>query len=154
MTPLFQKLNFKSHPSILVLNPPESFLPELEAMADQARIHTDELPEQVTFALAFVLTLADIEKAIRDMAPRLASDAVLWFCYPKGSSKRYRCEFNRDTGWAALAPFQLEPVRQVSIDEDWTALRFRNVQHIKKITRRESFALTDDAKKRTTKKGE
>jgi hypothetical protein len=41
----------------------------------------------------------------------------------------------------------------VAIDEDWSALRFRKVEFIKTITRRESYALTTEAKKRTTQKG-
>jgi hypothetical protein len=37
--------------------------------------------------------------------------------------------------------------------EDWSALRFRKAEFIKTIARRESFALTPDAKARTTQKG-
>jgi hypothetical protein len=41
----------------------------------------------------------------------------------------------------------------VAIDEDWSALRFRKVAFVKTITRRESYALTKEAKARTTQKG-
>jgi len=27
------------------------------------------------------------------------ADAIVWFTYPKGTSKKYKCDFNRDTGW-------------------------------------------------------
>jgi hypothetical protein len=37
-------------------------------------------------------------------------------------------------------------VRQVAIDEDWSALRFRRVAHIKKMTR--SFAMTSEGKQK------
>jgi hypothetical protein len=53
----------------------------------------------------------------------------------------------------SLGKYNLEPVRQVSIDDDFSALRFRKVEFIKTITRRESFAITKEAKKRTTQKG-
>jgi hypothetical protein len=56
--------------------------------------------------------------------------------YPKGTSKKYKCEFNRDTGWSALGEFGLEGVRQVAIDEDWSALRFRKVDYIKSMQRK------------------
>ncbi|MDN3689354.1 hypothetical protein [Cyclobacterium jeungdonense] len=79
---------------------------------------------------------------------------VIWICYPKASSKQYKCDFNRDTGFGILGDYGLEAVRQVAIDEDWSALRFRKVEYIKNITRRESFALTKEAKRRTNKKGE
>lgn len=61
-------------------------------------------------------------------------DAIVWVAYPKGTSKNYQCEFNRDTGWGKLGELGFEPVRQVAIDADWTALRFRRVEYIKKMT--------------------
>jgi len=75
----------------------------------------------------------------------------LWFCYPKGTSKKYKCDFNRDTGWETLGNYNLEGVRQVAIDEDWSALRFRKIEHIKTLTRRESFAISKEGKERIKK---
>lgn len=71
----------------------------------------------------------------------------------KASSKRYRCEFNRDTGWASVGATGFEPVRQVAIDEDWSALRFRRVEFIKSLTRAASGAITAEAKRRTSGQG-
>jgi hypothetical protein len=62
-------------------------------------------------------------------------DAAIWIVYPKGSSKGYRCEFNRDSGWQVLGEAGFEPVRQVPIDADWSALRFRRVENIKAMVR-------------------
>jgi hypothetical protein len=95
----------------------------------------------------------EIDSFIKEAVNKLKGDAVLWFCYPKMSSKKYKCDFNRDTGWDVVAQYNFEPVRMVAIDEDWSALRFRKVEFIKTITRRESHALTTEAKKRTTQKG-
>lgn len=50
----------------------------------------------------------------------------------EGTSRRYTCEFNRDTGWAALHKAGFDTVRQVAIDEDWSALRFRRIEYIKR----------------------
>jgi hypothetical protein len=38
-------------------------------------------------------------------------DAIVWMAYPKGSSRTFRCEFNRDTGWAVLGAAGYEAVR-------------------------------------------
>jgi len=76
--------------------------------------------------------------------PKLTKDALLWFCYPKGSSKKYKCDFNRDNGWQALGELGFEPVRMVAIDEDWSALRFKPAEAIKTMTR--SFAITATGK--------
>ena len=69
------------------------------------------------------------------LAPKLAArapgDPILWFAYPKGTSKKLTCDFNRDTGWARLAAAGFDTVRSIAIDEDWTALRFRRNEYIK-----------------------
>lgn len=153
MTPLFKKLNFKGQDNILVLNPPSSFETELTAMSAFTTI--EKAPDKlaaIDFAIAFVLTQAQIDHAIKLIFPKLRGDAVLWFCYPKGSSKKYTCDFNRDTGWATLGQYNLEGVRQVAIDEDWSALRFRKTEYIKTLTRRESYALSEEGKARIRKR--
>lgn len=68
------------------------------------------------------------------------------------TSKNYKCDFNRDSGWTSLGKYNLEPVRQVAIDDDFSALRFRKVEFIKTITRRDCFAITKEAKKGQHKK--
>lgn len=154
MTPLFKKLNYKDQKQIVAVNAPQSLDVELEEMAKIATI-VKGLKEvtEIEFAICFVTTQHEIDLFIADIYSKLKGDAIIWLCYPKMSSKKYKCDFNRDTGWASLGPYNLEPVRQVAIDDDFSALRFRKVEFIKTITRRESFALSPDAKKRTTQKG-
>jgi hypothetical protein len=154
MTPLFKKLNFKGHKAILAIGYPKSFEAELSAMKDFVHIVTDETKiTEVEFAICFVTTKAQIDEYAYAVMSKFKGDAILWFCYPKGSSKRYICEFNRDTGWDGLGKYNLEPVRQVAIDDDWSAIRFRRVEFIKTITRAQSGALTDEARRRTSQKG-
>jgi hypothetical protein len=154
MTPLFKKLNYKTHKTILALNSPASFEPELAAMAEFASIIRDQAAvKAVDFVLCFVTTQVQIDQTLTELLPKLEGDAVLYYCYPKGTSKNYKCDFNRDTGWVELGKNGLESVRMVAVDADWSALRFRKVEYVKTITRRESFALTDEAKRRTTQKG-
>jgi hypothetical protein len=153
MTPLFKKLNFKDHKSILVVNSPKSFDIELSEMSNIAQIEKKEEDiTEIEFVLCFATTQIEIDSFITAVNPKILGDAVIWLCYPKGTSKNYKCDFNRDTGWAIVGELGFEPVRMVAIDEDWSALRFRKVEYIKTITRRESYALTNEAKKRTTQK--
>lgn len=65
---------------------------------------------------------------------------------PKASFKTYTCQFNRDTGWDGMGAAGSEPVRQVAIDADWSALRFRRAQYIENWTR--SFAYSEEGKRR------
>jgi hypothetical protein len=154
MTPLFKKLNFKNHTTVVAINYPKSFELEMNAMAGITSFVKDiEKVKEIDFAILFVTKQKEIDVLTKEIYTKLKGDAVLWFCYPKGTSKNYKCDFNRDTGWQAVAKYELEPVRMVAIDEDWSALRFRKVAFIKTITRRESHALTKTAKERTTQKG-
>jgi hypothetical protein len=133
MTPLFKKLNLAATHSIHVLNAPESFEAELRQLegVEVSLVCSGK----VTFALVFVRTTKDVETAAERLARAAEGDALLWMVYPKASSKRYKCEFNRDTGWQALGEAGYEPVRQVAIDEDWSALRFRKVEYIRTMSR-------------------
>ena len=71
---------------------------------------------------------------------------------PKGTSKNYKCEFNRDTGWKILGELGFEPVRMVAIDADWSALRFRRAEFIKTMIRDAKYALSAEGKKRDQSK--
>jgi len=149
MTPLFKKLNLKSHDPIHVLDAPASFDIELEAIKPFTTVKTNDISDAtIGFAIVFVTQQQQIDRAVEQLALKLEGDAVLWFCYPKASSKRYRCDFNRDTGWQSLGDHGFEPVRQVAVDADWSAIRFRKVAYIKKLTRSESFAMSREGKNR------
>jgi hypothetical protein len=102
-----------------------------------------------SFIMAFAVTQADVDAASRRIAAHAPGDAVVWMVYPKGTSRRYRCEFNRDSGWAVLGEAGFEAVRQVAIDEDWSALRFRRVEFIKSMTRHPAGAISAVGRART-----
>jgi hypothetical protein len=131
MATLFDKLQLKGHDDILVLHAPESFEKEL-AQLSALHIHRtlDSLPE-IKFSLAFVTRQSEVDALAPKIAARAKGDAAIWFAYPKGSSKKYKCDFNRDTGWAKLIEAGLDTVRSIAIDEDWTGLRFRRREYIK-----------------------
>jgi hypothetical protein len=152
MNALFKKLNFKNHKEIVVMNPPDSFNKEIEEMSSETSFLFDiNQAKEIHFAIVFVKKKSETEESIALLSKKLAGDAVVWFCYPKGTSKNYTCDFNRDTGWSALEEYGLEPVRMVSIDEDWSALRFRKVEYIKNMTRNENMTLTKEGKLKATK---
>lgn len=150
MTPLWKKLNLKDQAEIAILNAPESFEPEIAALGPVA-VRRD-LKKKAAFVLAFVTKLAEIDRIAAQLAKATEGDAIVWFAYPKQSSKRYQCEFSRDAGWDALGKAGFEGVRMVAIDEDWSAFRFRRVEFVKSLTRAPERARSAEGKKRT--KGE
>ena len=146
MADMFKKLNLKSQEEVLVVNAPESFEPEL-ALLDKVVIRRsiDDV-QSIDFSLAFVTRQAEVDELARKIVQHAEGDATVWFAYPKASSKNHTCEFNRDTGWTVLGELGLEGVRQVAIDADWSALRFRRVEFIKKMTRATQRRLTEREK--------
>lgn len=149
MEALLKKLNYKDQSPVLLLNlPPE--LKDFGAYVQTVAEVADNLEKvkQPQFALFFVTQLTEIEAIAKALKGHLEGDPILWFVYPKGTSKRYKCNFNRDTGWAALGELGMEPVRMVAVNEDWSALRLRRVEHIKNLTRREGTVLSEEGKKK------
>jgi hypothetical protein len=133
MTPLFKKLNYKNQAEMLIVNPPNSFFTEMELMKESALISTDlSVNSRTGFILAFVTKLSEVEKLSQQLVQQIEPNGVLWFAYPKQSSKKYQCDFNRDNGWQVLKSLGYEGVRMIAIDDDWSALRFRQTDLIKK----------------------
>ena len=152
MSIIFNKLNLKSQTEILVLNAPESFEPELAALNNVTIRRNTGGVKEIAFSLAFVTRQKEVDAIAKTVARKAKGDAIVWFAYPKGTSKKYQCEFNRDTGWAALGAAGFEGVRMVAIDEDWSALRFRRVEFIQTMARDKKRAMTNQGKKKVTKK--
>jgi hypothetical protein len=149
-TPLFKKLNLGSQRLIHVLNAPASFEPELKALADVSVQRGAPAGDAgVTFAMAFVVTQTQLDAASAQLAAACSGAATLWMVYPKTTSKNYRCEFNRDSGWPTLAAAGFEPVRVVSVDADWSALRFRRVAYIQRMARDPSRAISGAGKSKS-----
>ena len=131
MGSVFEKLNLKDHREIVVLNAPLSFEAQLTALSGVTVLRDLRKVKVISFALVFATRQKEVDGMSPVLADKLKGDALLWFAYPKGSSKKYACDFNRDTGWTAMRRLGFDTVRAVAIDDDWSALRFRRVAFIK-----------------------
>ena len=127
---IFKKLNLTDQKGICVLGAPDSFRRALASLKGVKVAASLSAAGEVVFALAFVTRKAEVDKVAKALAKKAQGDAIVWFAYPKGTSKKYRCDFNRDTGWDVLKKSGFDTVRQVAIDEDWSALRFRRTEFI------------------------
>lgn len=103
---------------------------------------------KVDFALIFCTKLDEVIKFSTLVDSKMEDNGLFWFVYPKGSSKKYKCEFNRDNGWQAMGDLGYEPVRMVALDEDWSALRFRKAESIKTLTRAVEWRMSEEGKKK------
>lgn len=150
MDPLLKKMNYRDEPEILIIGLPDELVTRFSEFQETVKcFKAYEAVSTISFAIVFVLNEKEVDEASESMKHKLTEDCKLWFCYPKKSSKRYKSEINRDNGWNALGALGFEPVRQVAVNEDFSALRFRRVEKIKTITRSKEMAMTDEAKART-----
>lgn len=146
MSSVFAKLNLKDNKQIVILASPGSFESELAALEGVEIIRDLKKAKHVTFSLAFVTTQEQVNALAPAIASKAEGDAIVWFAYPKGSSKKYKSQINRDNGWNVLGQEGFEPVRMVAIDEDWSAVRFRRAGFIKTMARPREHLLTERAK--------
>ena len=149
MTPLFKKLNLGEFKKILVLNSPATFESELVQLDGIKVLRRRPTQPTVKFAIGFAVTQSQLDEVSRKLTESTQGDAIVWVAYPKKSSRKYKSEINRDCGWKVLGDAGFEGVRQVAIDEDWSALRFRRTEYIISLTRNNAMAISNAGKRRT-----
>jgi hypothetical protein len=136
---LLTKLNYKDQPRIAIINAGEKFLASVgkELKGVQIDIDIDQ-----RFLYDFMIIFAELVSEVELMAPKaihnLASDGILWLAYPKKTSKLFSSDIDRDHGWEVLIERGFDKIRLVAVDDDWSALRFRNVKFIKSNRRHSS----------------
>ena len=151
MADVWSKLNLKDHDEIVLVNAPASFESEVKALDGVTVKRKPADVKEITFFLAFVTKQKEVDDLAKVVARKSVPDAVVWFAYPKGTSKKYTSEISRETGNDALGEAGFEPVRMVAIDEDWTGKRFRRVAFIKNLTRDPRALVSKEGKKRVAR---
>ena len=112
---LLTKLQLKPGVTLAVVNPPE-VLPAGLPVGNADAAEADAV-------LAFVRRRADLDGVEPALAAARA-DRAAWVAYPKAG--QLGTDLNRDTLAAAMVERGgVRPVRQVALDDVWSALRFR-----------------------------
>lgn len=146
---LLKKLQRKEQDTLhLYQKPPELGSDWNELEAEIATSAVSKGSGTINFLLGFVLTEKEIQSLLQLTNEHRSDDCLFWIAYPKKTSKNYKAEINRDSGWEALGALSYEPVRQIAIDKDWSALRFRKVEQISKLTRNSKMILSEEGRKK------
>jgi hypothetical protein len=82
-----------------------------------------DTPEAADVIVAFVRTRPDLDTVATPAIEAARRDKLAWIAYPKAG--RLGTDLNRDILGKLLAERGVRPVRQIAIDEAWSALRFR-----------------------------
>ena len=120
---LAEKFKIKSGRSIRVVNPPEGYASVLEPLPPGVAVVEDgETPADVV--LGFVTSRHELEEQLAGLKAAMKPGGALWLCWPKGGS-RIQTDINRDSLAAYVRAQGLDPVANVAVDADWSALRFK-----------------------------
>ncbi len=126
-TPLIKKLRIQTIQRLLVLNPPEGYLDRLPDDVEVSQNPEGKYPFVQLFARNSEV-LADFRQTAVAAAEY---DGLFWLCYPKKSG-RISSDLSREVVWQMMDGTGLRPVTQISIDESWSALRFRPLEKVGK----------------------
>ncbi|WP_068615873.1 YdeI/OmpD-associated family protein [Paenibacillus tuaregi] len=119
---LARKLRLPESGAVLILNPPDQYLQELGLSNEVTRVQ--EEPAVYDFVQVFVRSIQEVEELAPTAIRGVKEDGLLWFCYMKGGAKA-GTDLNRDKGWDVVTGSGYEGVSLVSIDERWSAMRYR-----------------------------
>jgi hypothetical protein len=125
-TSLIKKLGIKPKQRVLIMNAPEGYTEQLSTLlpADVELITSPASAGNFDVVLQFVRNKAEVEKDTPISIKLVKPGGLLWISYPKQSSKVHT-DINRDILWKIFPDREWRPVTQISIDEVWSALRFR-----------------------------
>jgi hypothetical protein len=126
-TGLLKKLQIKAGMKLWLVDVPQAVAEELTAGAEVEPVHAGDDFDGV---IAFCETVAELEALMPRIFERMPADGLLWLAYRKGEVAK-ASGFDRDHGWDAVEAQGWRPVRQVAIDDAWSALRFRPVEKVK-----------------------
>lgn len=116
---IFTKLKIKDGQKVLIINSPAGYA---KASAD-----IDLKPaakKQYDAIQAFVKNSKELNKIIGIVLKKIKNDGLLWMCYPKKTSS-IKSDLSRDDGWDVLLQAGFEGIAMVSVDETWSAFRFK-----------------------------
>jgi hypothetical protein len=112
-----KKLQLRPAHDIDIIEPPAS----LQSMLKQ--LHSSPKSASEPAMLVFVLNTQALEEYRDQIVTTAMADHLTWVAYPK--SGQLGTDLNRDTLASILSASGLQPVRQIAVDDVWSALRFR-----------------------------
>jgi len=126
MQEIIKKFKFKD--SGLVLNAPTTIEKELIKIGFKTKFDKAKSTNTLVFINDNKEYLNFLKTGLKNIEP----DSVLWFAYPKGTSK-IKTDINRDTIRITGEEFGITTVTAISIDDTWSALRFRPIDKSRKV---------------------
>jgi hypothetical protein len=120
--PLAQKLAIKAGYRLQFINAPQGYAAALGPLPAGA---AEAVPgEPCDWIQLFVGSQADLVARLPAAKAQLKPKGLLWVTWRKGSSRTHT-DVTRDTIWPFASSLGMGPVSNVSVDDDWSALRLK-----------------------------
>jgi len=127
---LVKKLQLKADQRAVIINPPPDYLDELGSLPESVELA--EHPEgSFDFVQVFAKDRSELERFLPSALQAVRHDALLWIAYPKGGVKA-GTDLNRDILWNLVAEHHFSGVSLISLNEVWSAMRFRPSEKVGK----------------------
>ena len=126
ISPLAKKLKIKEISRIVILNAPTGYLDEIEPLPESVELETKS-KGQYDLVHLFVKDSAELAQELPGALKSLRDDSLLWISFPKRSSK-IQTDLSRDHGWEPLQKTGYKAVALVSVNDTWSAMRYRGGQ--------------------------
>ena len=126
MEEIIKKFKFKNIG--IVLNAPINLEKKFLKLGFENQLNTKEKSKNT---LIFINNNSEYLNFLKTNLKNIDADSVLWFAYPKGTSK-VKTDINRDTIRVTGEEFGITTVTAISIDTTWSALRFRPIDRVGK----------------------
>ncbi len=125
MKDILKKLRFKGDG--IVIQAPKHLADAL--LAHGCKMEFNSAPS--TNTLVFVSEKKELTHFLNEGLRHIVPDSVFWIAYPKGTSK-LKSNINRDSIRMTVEEFGITTVSAISIDDTWSALRFRPIEKVGK----------------------
>ena len=126
MQDIIKKFKFKD--KVIVINAPAN----LEIQFVELGFKTAFEPNlKSTNTVVFINNNVEYLEFLKNQLVNIEADSVLWFAYPKGTSK-VKTNINRDTIRVTGEEYNITTVSAISIDDTWSGLRFRPIDRVGK----------------------
>ena len=126
MQDIIKKLKFKDNG--VVLNAPVALEEKFVKLGFKTML---DKKAKSTNTLVFINNNEGYLDFLQTNLKNIEVDSVLWLAYPKGTSK-IKTDINRDTIRVTGEKFGITTVTAISIDDTWSALRFRPIEKVGK----------------------
>ncbi|UJF31930.1 YdeI/OmpD-associated family protein [Paenibacillus hexagrammi] len=124
-TEIIKKLRLADRSRALILNAPDGYIDNLRLLIEDVPLTKEQQGnEGYDFVQLFVNNIDEWSQWIGSAARAVVRDGLFWICYPKGTSK-VKSDLNRDILWQHMSPHHFTGISLVSLDDTWSAMRFR-----------------------------